>query len=252
LAQIDLLASEFPLFWMISVLLTFIMIWLPAYAIVTVFHKRPFLTLFTAAPKIRWRRIWHGIALYGGLILLASLIEGTIIHPTAYQFVYDSNQFWWYALSILLLVPIQATAEEILFRGYILQATSLATRNFIILSLLNGVLFMLPHLFNAEIQISPVLIALSYVLSGFFFTYITLKDNGAELAIGAHVVNNLFALMITNLADSSIQTSPLFLVTELDPVYALISQAIASLVFVWVMFWLPQRPSTKRESPHQA
>ena len=157
--------------------------------------------------------------------------------------VYDSSRFWLFAIAIFLLVPIQATAEELLFRGYILQATGFLTRNIIVLSILNGLLFMLPHLLNAEIQISPVLVALGFMISGAFFAIITLLDEGTELAIGAHVANNVFALAFVNLADSSIATSPLFLVTELDPIYNLISQTIVSLLFISILLW----PFTPKE-----
>ena len=245
LASFDQVANIYPFFWMVSVFLTFIMLWIPTWAITLWLHRRPFKSLFTAAPTMRWSRIAQGFAIYGVLVLVATLVEGFLIHPDNYVWVYDPSSFWWFALAISLLVPIQATAEEILFRGYILQATGFLSRNLFILSLINGILFMLPHLLNEEVQVSPILVSLGFIISGIFFAIITLLDNGMELAIGAHIANNIFALAFVNLTDSSIVTSPLFLVTELDPIYNLISQTIAGLLFILIIF----RPfSTKSQS----
>ncbi len=241
---VDTVATSYPLAWLVSALLTFSMIWVAAFVVLRWWHQRPFLTLFTQAPQLRWGRIIESGLVYGVLVLGASLVEAWWINPGIYEWSYDPRWFWLFAGGILLLVPMQATAEEILFRGYLLQGTALLTRNIWVLSLLNGVLFMFPHLLNEEVQADPILVPLGFVVSGFFFAYITIMDNGMELAIGAHTANNIFALLFTNLANSSLKTAPLFIVKELDAVYSLVSLVVIAVLFT---AWFARR----RESHHQ-
>ena len=41
----------------------------------------------------------------------------------------------------IFLIPIQATAEEVFFRGYLLQATGRLTRNWVVLGIINSLFF---------------------------------------------------------------------------------------------------------------
>ena len=84
LAVFDQVADIYPLFWMISVLLTFVMVWIPSWVVIRGLHSRPFKTLFTSAAGIRWSRLAQGFFVYGMLVILASLIEGLFIHPETY------------------------------------------------------------------------------------------------------------------------------------------------------------------------
>jgi membrane protease YdiL (CAAX protease family) len=96
------------------------------------------------------------------------------------------------SLGAVLMMPVRiiinAVAEELLFRGYILQGLGLLTQNRILSAIVNGLLFMIVHM-TAEGQDYKFLLVLFE--AGFFFTIITLKSNGLELAIGMHLANNL-------------------------------------------------------------
>ncbi len=69
-----------------------------------------------------------------------------------YTFNASFLQTWPYLLAALLLIPLQTSAEEFFFRGYLLQGSRRLTKNWLVLSLLNGVLFTLPHLGNVEVE----------------------------------------------------------------------------------------------------
>jgi hypothetical protein len=92
----------------------------------------------------------------------------------------------------LLLIPLQTSAEEVFVRGYLLQATGRLTRNPLLLSVMNGVLFTLPHLANPEAAGQLLAAALSWFTFGVLFTLVTLRSGSLDYALGMHAGNNLF------------------------------------------------------------
>ena len=204
-------------------------------------HGRPFRSLVTPAKRLNWRRLWQGFGLWLLLVTLASVLE-YLLNPDIYTVVFDARRFFPFAVVVLLLTPMQTTAEELLFRGYLLQATGHLGRNFWILALVNGFLFMVPHLGNPELAASAILLPLFYLSIGAFFAFITLRDNSAELAIGAHAANNLYSALFANYTNSALQTESIFLVTELDAVYALASFWAMAILFYLVLLRRGEKP----------
>ena len=81
-----------------------------------------------------------------------------------------------------------------------------------------------------------------YLSIGAFFAFITLRDNSAELAIGAHAANNLYSALFANYTNSALQTESIFLVTELDAVYALASFWAMAILFYLVLLRRGEKP----------
>ncbi len=223
-----------PIFNYIVLNLSFGLLILGVFVTVRFVHGRPLRSIITPAKQINWRRIGQGFGVWLLLVTLASAVE-YLIHPEIYSFVFNPGRFFIFALAVLLLTPMQTTAEELLFRGYLLQATGHFGRNFWVLALVNGILFMVPHLGNPELAASAILLPLFYLSIGAFFAFITLRDNSAELAIGAHAANNLYSALFANYTNSALQTESIFLVTELDAVYALISFWVMAVIFYLVL-----------------
>ena len=57
-----------------------------------------------------------------------------------------------FVLAALLLTPLQCAAEELVFRGYVLQGLGRLLRNPLVLVVLSGLLFAIPHLLNPEVD----------------------------------------------------------------------------------------------------
>ena len=89
-----------------------------------------------------------------------------------------------------------------------------------------------------------ILIGLGYFVFGLFLAFITLRDNGLELALGMHAANNLFAALFANYTITALRSPSLFTIQTLDPVYGLISVVIGMIVFYIILFALPKPPST--------
>ena len=214
---------------------TFIPLLAATFLAVRFIHIRSLKTLFTAKSHIRWGRIFAGAAVWMLIAALLSVIE-SLLYPERYVLTFQPVTLLIFAVFALILVPIQTSAEEFFFRGYLLQWMGLRLKNIWLLSLLNGALFFLPHVANPEMATNSVFVGLGYFVMGFFCALITLQDQGIELALGLHAANNLFAVLFANYDVTALPSPSLFTVQDLDPVYSLISLVVGMLVFYIVFF----------------
>ena len=207
-------------------------------------HNRPLKTLVTSESHIRWGRILAG---GGAWMLIAALLAAVeaLLYPGRYVFTFQPVLWLIFAVFALFLIPLQTSAEEFFFRGYLLQWMGLRLKNIWLLSLLNGFLFFLPHSVNPEMAANGLLIGLGYFAMGFFLALITLQDHGMELALGMHAANNLFAALFANYVVSSLPSPSIFTVQTLDPVYGLLSLIVGMIVFYMIFFYFIRSGSAR-------
>jgi CAAX protease family protein len=207
-------------------------------------HRRSPRTLITPYARIDWRRLGQGFGVWLVLSAIGSLVEA-LLFPGRYQYSLDVARFAFVAPLVLLLTPLQTSAEELFFRGYLLQWFGLRARNPAILAVLTAVIFTLPHLGNPEVgAANPVLIVASYFATGILFALTTLVDNGLELALGAHAANNLFSGLIANYAVSALETDSVFVIREIDAVFSDVQFLVMAGIFWLVVFKVLRRSVT--------
>jgi membrane protease YdiL (CAAX protease family) len=200
-------------------------------------HDRPVQTLITGEPRIRWNRIFVGGGIWFAIVALIATVE-SLLHPGRYVLTFQPGELLVFVIFALVLIPIQTSAEEVFFRGYLLQWIGLRLKNKWVLSVLNGLLFFLPHTANPEMAVDSTLVGLGYFVFGFVFTLVTVQDNGMELALGVHAANNLFIALFANYTITALPSPSLFTIQELDPVYGLISLVVGSILFFMIYFTL--------------
>lgn len=225
---------------------SFLGIWIGVWLTVRFIHQRAFRTLVTPAPKISWTRVAQGFGVWLALVAVAQVIE-FVIFPARAQFTFDPARWLFFLPFVLVLTPMQTTAEELLFRGYWLQGTGRLVKSTILLCILNGLLFGLPHMFNPEVLNNPdstLLLFLNYFLTGAALAFYTLRDGRLELALGAHAANNLFAGLIVNYTDSALTTPAIFTNPVIDATYGLITLLVVSAAFYLIVV----RVLARRES----
>ncbi len=194
-------------------------------------HHRHWRTLVTPHAAIDWRRMAGAAAVWGGLLLLFALIEAWL-HPGRYAWTFEPRLWLPFAGAVLLLTPLQCLAEELAFRGYLLQALGRLWTAPAFVIVASALLFTLPHLFNPEVAAYGFwLMAANYFGMGLFLAWITLRDGRLELAIGAHAANNVLLALTVNYEASVFDTPSLFTADVLDPAYALITLAASAAVF---------------------
>ncbi len=207
-------------------------------------HKRPLLTIMTPQRKLDWRKIWLPGLLWFFLSIWVTLGD-VLLHPGTYKLAFDLRQWLPFALTALLLTPIQTTAEEWMFRGYLLQGLGRITRNKTVLIVVSGILFAVPHFLNPEMQIDFMLLAFYYFSFGAFLTWMTLRYQSLELALGVHAANNLFAVIVANYEGSALPSPAIFMANGLDPIYSLLSFLAAAIIFILlIQRWITAQVQT--------
>ena len=161
-------------------------------------QRRPFLSLVSAEGRIEPARVLAGAV----AALAAMLASGLVIDLGAriLGFPDDSSQppswhvpdaQWLVAMALgLVIIPLQAGGEELLFRGWLTQTLGQGIRNRILVALIVGLLFALAH--------PPYSLAgIGYFTAlSLGFSAVSLADGRLELAIGAHTAQNLFVLLV--------------------------------------------------------
>ncbi|HEX2927175.1 MAG TPA: CPBP family intramembrane glutamic endopeptidase [Ruminiclostridium sp.] len=211
-------------------------------------HNRPFLTLINDRAKIKWSRFFIGFTVFGILLSIGTIVD-YFLSPETYSVTFDASKFWLAFPIILLMTPLQTATEELVFRGYVIQGFGLKIKNGIILSVISGALFTLPHLANPEIYasnklgvLSTICMILNYFVMGMMLATITIRTNSLEAAIGAHTVNNLFCFLAVGYPDSALPTNTVFFTTNFEPVSGLVSTILTAVLFYFITAMLIKKP----------
>jgi membrane protease YdiL (CAAX protease family) len=163
-------------------------------------HKRPLLSIFTAAPHFRWKRFFGFGLLLFLIVCLLTFLEVLISGQSAMvQWNFKAQEFWPLLLLSLLLIPFQAGIEELVFRVYALQGLYLRTKSVWLSIGLSSAMFAIMHISNPEIAILGPGLLLYYFMAGLFLALLAIQDDGLELSLAFHIFNNLFgAFMVTS------------------------------------------------------
>ena len=210
---------------------------------VTLVHRRHPRTLITARNRISWRRVGHGFVAWfvPGCLVLG--LGPYLLYPDTFSFNSDLFALALFVPLALVFIAIQATTEELFFRGYIVQGASLIWTNRVFLALAAAVIFMLPHLFNPEASAGGWLtVFLTYFLGpGLVWVVVSLIDGTTELAIGAHFANNIGGILLINTAGSAVTTPALFTVSEYHATYGALSVLVVIPVFLAIAYGVFRR-----------
>ncbi|NDB08622.1 MAG: hypothetical protein EBX97_08205, partial [Actinobacteria bacterium] len=102
------------------VLITFLPLFIVVPLLYPLLLRLPWKRLITPHASISFRRIWHGFFAMAAIIVPLSAID-LFLNEKDYTFTFDLWTFLPYILVCLVLLPVQTTSEEFLFRGWLLQ-----------------------------------------------------------------------------------------------------------------------------------
>ena len=177
------------------------------------FHKRSIKTVITSRKNIDWNRFWFGFITWGILALSVTLL-GVYLSPENYTWNFKPVPFFTLVAVSLLFLPLQTSFEELLFRGYFMQGLGVWFKNRWIPLLVTSVAFGLLHGTNPEVEKLGYISMVFYIGTGFFFGITTLMDEGIELSLGLHAVNNIIAAFLVTTNWTVFQTDALFIDTS--------------------------------------
>ena len=160
-------------------------------------HKQSLISLTTSRKSIDWSRIWFSFFLWG-IVSSAMIALGYLLEPENFEINFKLVPFLILLVIAILLIPIQTSFEEYLFRGYLMQGIGVITKYRWIPLLITSLVFGLMHISNPEVDKLGPVVMIYYIGTGLFLGVMTLMDEGMELALGFHAANNLFtALLVT-------------------------------------------------------
>lgn len=201
--------GEIPLF--VLVMLQFVIGFLAVYFVVRVLLKRPFVSIISGYAKFRWRRFFEGFGVWLALMALYSVIMW-LVKPEEYVMNFNPGKFFLFLPFALILVPIQSSFEELAFRGLLMQSTLRMAPRFPWASIaLQAVLFGLIHTMNPEVTKYGFFLMMGHYISfGLILGIFTTMDEGAEVAMGMHSGNNLFAFVFLSYEGIALPSPSIF------------------------------------------
>lgn len=203
---------------------------------VKAFHQRPFKSLLTSASKFRWNRVLTGIVIWF-VILFAATYADYLMDKENYELTFNLSAFIPMLIISFILFPFQIGFEEIFFRGYLYQVIGYVSKRPWIAWVITSLAFALMHSTNPEVKeygfwtMFP-----SYILLGMFLGLITILDNGLELALGVHFINNMFLAVGVNYSGAVLKTDAIFSLKTMDPTGGWIGILLSASVFMAVLW----------------
>ncbi len=180
------------------VMISFAFAFAGVYLVVKYLHNQTLLSVTTSRKKVDWNRILFSFVIWA---IFSVLSFWAIYLKDPENFVWNFKLIPFLILVAIgcLLIPIQTSTEEYIFRGYLMQGFANLAKNRWFPLLMTSLIFGSMHVFNPEVAKMGYIIMIYYIGTGLFLGVITLMDEGIELALGFHAANNLAgALLVTS------------------------------------------------------
>lgn len=161
--------------------------------------------LTTSRNKVDWKRIFFSFFLWGSITSIM-IVAAYFITPEHFVWNFKLDKFIIFAILAIILIPLQTSFEEYLFRGHLMQGLGLMTNSRLIPLLATSFLFGIMHAANPEVDKVGWIIMVYYMGTGLFLGILTLMDEGLELAIGFHAANNLVSALLVTADWTAFQT----------------------------------------------
>jgi membrane protease YdiL (CAAX protease family) len=191
------------------ILISFVFAFLAMFLIVKKFHNQDFKDIITSRKKIDWKRFFIAFSIWAIIstsLILVSYFSG----DSEIELQFNLIPFVILCVIAVLLIPIQTSTEELVFRGYLMQGFYNLSRNKWFPLIMTSVIFGTMHILNPEVSEMGYIVLVYYIGTGFFLGIITLMDEGTELALGFHAANNLISALLITSDYSVLRTNAIF------------------------------------------
>lgn len=176
---------------------------------VTYMHGQKLTNLSTGRDAMDWGRVRFAFLIWTCLIIASVGIQ-YLLAPESLVFNFQLQPFLILFVLAVVLVPLQTSFEEYLFRGYLMQSIGVLARNRWFPLLVTSLVFGLLHISNPEIATLGYGLLVYYIASGLFLGVVALMDDGMELSLGFHAANNLISALLVTADWQVFQTYSLF------------------------------------------
>ena len=172
-------------------------------------HQRSFTSLVTSRAKIDWKRFFYGFFVWGTIAVVMTYAS-ILLAPENFIWNFNATPFFTLVAISFVFIPFQTGFEELLFRGYFMQGIGVLAKNRWLPLVVTSLVFGLLHGANPEVAKLGQLTMIFYIGTGLFFGIVTLMDEGTEIALGLHAVNNITAAFFVTTDWTVFQTDALY------------------------------------------
>ena len=157
------------------ILISFVFAIIGVFAVIKYLHNQTLLSMVSSRKKVDWNRISVSFLLWTAITILSTL---AMYYSSPENFVvqFQPIPFLILAVIAILMIPIQTTCEELVFRGYLMQGFANLAKNKWFPLLMTSVIFGTMHIFNPEVSKVGYIILVYYIGTGLFLGIITLMD----------------------------------------------------------------------------
>jgi membrane protease YdiL (CAAX protease family) len=219
----------------------FVGIWISVWLVVTFLHKQHFSTLFAPAGSFRLRDFFDGLML-AVAIWLATTIPIVLVYGLPDRSALTLSSWTTTLLPLTVGLALGAGAEELIFRGYMLQQLAVRWRSPIAWAGVTRVLFVS---INGNGDFLYIVSLLAYGLLSAALVWRT----GSLLApIGCHIGVNFFVYNVIRFEGTKSHETELFVFQGISLDFAMIYHvtAIILLLLFVVSPFFPERRSGER------
>ena len=192
--------------WMLFLMLLSFAAALPAlFFMIRKLHNQTVMSVTTTRKAIDWNRVFFTFGLWS-IVTIVSVYVDYQMSPQDYVWNFKPIPFAILFVIATLLIPIQTSVEEYLFRGYLMQGFGVLAKNKLFPLLMTSIIFGAMHLLNPEVEKLGYVMLVYYIGTGLLLGIMTLMDEGMELALGFHAANNLIGCLLVTTDWSALQT----------------------------------------------
>ncbi|WGK65016.1 CPBP family intramembrane glutamic endopeptidase [Croceiramulus getboli] len=193
--EAELMGALEPNLGLFLLLISFLIAGVGLWFVVKFLHDLTLKDITTTRSKVDWNRFGFGFLIVA-ILTISLTVSDYVANPEDYVVNFKPIPFLILCVIAIILVPIQTSVEELVFRGYLMQGFGILAKNRGFALILTSLIFGGLHFFNPEVGKLGNLVMISYIGTGFLLGIMTLMDEGMELALGFHAGNNLIAALL--------------------------------------------------------
>ena len=228
------------------VLLTFLPVWIGLAVVLPLLHRRAPLALLGPSHRVNWQHFRLAAVLVLAIAVgfeMAFQLPTLLLDLPHYKahMLLQLPQWTLWLLPMLLLLFVQIGAEELLFRGYLLQMIRARGGGFWLAIALPSFLFGLLHYEPETFGQNAYLVVIVTTVLGILLCKVTLRTGKLGAALGIHFANNLTVMFLLGI-DGNMDGMALFS-AQIDLTSPLVS---ASLILQTLVMLAVYRIWTRR------
>lgn len=198
-------------------------------------HKQSVKTIFTQNQNFNFKLLLKSAILWFVLSSLADIII-SILQPGNYVFSFSFLSFVPYMLVAIILIAFQISAEEVLFRNYLLHGFTRLFRFRWLGIVVQALMFGILHGANPEVSAYGLLTTMPFYIGiGMLLGWLTFKSKGLEIALGLHFANNFYATAMVTFSDSAIPSPAIFTISDYQPETGLLAFIFMAIIFALII-----------------